>query len=491
VNQIQVGKEGGISALVELLKNGDRRARASAAGALFMVSNGNLKNQQKIAKVGGIRPLIEELTTGAEHGRAYALWALYALASSYAIRDLMVAEGVIVPLVDVLRNGDASAQAKAASVVWSLALVSKDAQVKIAAEGAIPLLIGLLQREDTWTKSNAAAALSSLVRNDANKKTFVQHGGIPHVVQGLRDDLKTTKMSAAASLSELAQNEEYARAIMKEGAIPLLVGFLKLMMQDSDDNNKIVRTDVTKALKYLAQSKDGRFDIILAGGIAPLIGLVQTKHAEEKLEAAKALTNLMMAATSADSMIASDPIVDLIMQILIGELQSTYSESKMEVMTALVQLTRVMSTIPFKTRMGETGVIPTLIKLVNTGFPREKSSAALLLSMMSDGVEANRQAILLFGGLGPLTDLLLRGELRSRIAAVTIVWRVAFSQPVRQAILTVLASVAATFIIRGVRNRRRLQKIRDQQKRKELEQSLLSSEAADLKRKKAPVQRGR
>ena len=107
-----------------------------------------------------------------------------------------------------------------------------------------------------------------------------------------------------------------------------------------------------------------------------------------------------------------------------------------------------------------------------------------MLSMMADGVEENRQAIIASGGLRPVLELLLRGDLWSRGVAATIIWRLALSEPVRQAILTVFASLGIAVIVRVVRERQRVQAIRKQKQRQEVEQSLLSSEAADQKRKR-------
>ena len=199
---------------VRVLCEGDDASKAAAAKALGSLAYFPAANKVAIVEAGGISPLVDLLRDGGAEAKGRAARALNNLASNHptGYRVLTALEG----LIHVLREGDDASKTVAAKQLGDFAIITEHRRA-IAAAGGISPLVDLLRDGGAEAKGRAAEALFWLAFDDANRILISEAGAVPRLVDLLRDGREVDKGQAAMALGNLARkNDANAVAIAAE-----------------------------------------------------------------------------------------------------------------------------------------------------------------------------------------------------------------------------------------------------------------------------------
>jgi len=203
----QIGAEGGIEVILELLQSNDLDIQQNAAKLLRSISV-NEKNQEKIAQAGGIPLLVQMLSC----------------------------------------KDDPTLKLACTATLWNLSVNDLNKQ-KIADDGGIPVLIRVLKSNDPKLQNEAVGALRNLSFLEENKKIIGREGAIPVLVSLLRSSNERIQRNSALTLRNLiANNEKNMRRIEREGGVELL---MKVLTEHNlNDISNIVATNLLKQLHF-------------------------------------------------------------------------------------------------------------------------------------------------------------------------------------------------------------------------------------------------
>ncbi|GLC57930.1 hypothetical protein PLESTB_001290900 [Pleodorina starrii] len=286
-NQAAIANTGGIPPLVKLLDSSDTGLQTQAARALAKLAE-NDANQDSIAQAAGIPPLVKRVRGSSDIGvQKWAAWALANLAVNDANQVAIANAGGIPPLVKLLNSSDTGVQEQAARALANLSVNDANQAAIVQADGISPLLKLVLDSSDTGVQEQAARALAKLAANDANQ-AFIVSDIRPLVGLLNRPDSRTDlHMIAAGSLATFANiNIANRAAIANAGGIPPLVRLL-------DSWNTDVQEQAARALAALADKYEASMVLIAkAGGIPPLVKLLDSSNTGVQQWAARALANL-------------------------------------------------------------------------------------------------------------------------------------------------------------------------------------------------------
>ncbi|KAG2258603.1 hypothetical protein Bca52824_077897 [Brassica carinata] len=181
---MEIAKEGGVHALVRLVRDCDYKgAQAQAArGLANLAAHGDSNNNNAaIGKVPGALKTIIQLTRSHHGGvKQEAAGALWNLAYDEKNRELIAALGGVeasVALANSCMNTSRELQESAAGALWNLSH-SEENSIVIGREGGIPPLVALARSEYADVHVAAAGALWNLSFNHVNALRIVEEGGV-------------------------------------------------------------------------------------------------------------------------------------------------------------------------------------------------------------------------------------------------------------------------------------------------------------------------
>ena len=217
----------GLPQLVELTVSGSETAKVHAAATLAIVSRGNLQHQLSIGKLGGITALATLLKSGSSSVQEQAAAAVASISMAAANKEPAIKAGALPPLVSLLKSGSSEAQLHASEAVGNLASLV-DAQMTVQKTGGIQRLLALLGSGKA--QEFAARALAKLShQNHAVQAEVIKNGGVAlllALLSGLSVEAQTQAAAAIAELAQGANGKNRKRtqdAIAKAGGIgPLL-----------------------------------------------------------------------------------------------------------------------------------------------------------------------------------------------------------------------------------------------------------------------------
>ncbi|GMF30295.1 unnamed protein product [Phytophthora lilii] len=269
---IGIVREGGISPLIELMRDGTDDQKQWATYALGNIAKDNEANRAAIAQRDTIASLMILLRAGTNAQKQWASYTLGYLAKHNKKNAAEIAnEGAIEQLIGLVESGTYEQMEIAARALEMIASDNEVTQAQIGREGGIALLVSLLRDGDL--KEVAVSTLSTLANNNMD---------ICERIPG-----KALSVSSSSHSRDLASDNEGNRAqIDRDGGVEPLVALLK------------TGTDEQKGYAALALGNLGsdnqanRAEIGPAGGVKPLIALVKTGSEQQKCYAALALGNL-------------------------------------------------------------------------------------------------------------------------------------------------------------------------------------------------------
>lgn len=261
-------------------------------------------------------------------------------------------------LLGKLESGNHEEQRAAAGEIRLLAKRNADNRICIAEAGVIPLLVDLLQSPDSRTQEHAVTALLNLSINDSNKSLIVNVGAIPEIVEVLKHGNMEARENAAATLFSLAIVDENKVKIGAAGAIPALVD---LLSQGTPRGKK----DAATAIFNLSIYQGNKVRAVRSGIVAHLMSLL------------------------------SDPGAEMVDE-------------------ALAIMAVLASNQEGRLAIGHCKPIPTLVRLIRTGFPRNRENAAAVLWSLCAGDENELRTARELGAEEALKELRVSGTDRAK-----------------------------------------------------------------------------
>ena len=283
--------------------------------------------------------------------------------------------GVITHLAAMLSGGDGDAAQKAAAgALWNLAYKNEDNRNVIRNAGAIPPLVRLLKSyQPEGMRREAARAISNLsCNNHSNQVAIAASGAIPPLVHLLQSGSPCSVEAAARALSNLALQDENQADIAAAGAVPAL---LQLMASGSE------------ACQEAAVRAYGNV-------------IVNNHHAAVAMTAARA--------------------IPLLKELLCREGKRTL---QLEAARALGNLACLGTTV--QADIVASGVVTSLIKMLDSGHEATRGSAACTLWDISYDNDLARRAVVAGNGVPYLVQALLFGCAGTKEAAASTLMELA------------------------------------------------------------------
>ena len=272
----------GLPPLVELAGTGSSVAQTHAAATLAIVSHNSKEHQLAIGKLGGVKSLVTLLKSGGSGAQEQAAAAIAAISAAAENKEPLVKAGATLPLVSLLgaRHSSAAAQLHASEAVGNLASLA-EAQGTVQQAGGVLKLIRLL--ESGKAQELAARALAKLAHeNMAIQAEVCVHDGIKALLallSGLNVEAQTQAASAVAELAQGVEGKPRDRrrtqdAIAKAGGIGPLLQMVESRYPQA----------VAESVNALAQVSRGnrpnQDTIAMMDGLRPLTELLLPTRAE-------------------------------------------------------------------------------------------------------------------------------------------------------------------------------------------------------------------
>ena len=249
-----VREEGGIPALVLLLKARESSVQISAASTLKAIAFRNEDNKNQIVECGALGSLVCMLRSSDPSIHYEAVAVMSGLVHSSAhIKKLVLNGGALQPLINLLSSSDMESRREAALLLGQFANVQDpDYKTKIVQRGALGPLISMLSEESVQVSEMAAFAIGRLAQNVDNQAGIVQAGGLQPLVQLLKSKHLNSQHNAAFALYGLSDNDDNVPHFLKSGCVSLLLNGT-FHVQASKD---CVRNTLRKLEEKIAQNHE-------------------------------------------------------------------------------------------------------------------------------------------------------------------------------------------------------------------------------------------
>lgn len=233
------------------------------------------------------------------------------------------------------------------------------------------------------TRDYALWSLSLSISRD-KQAVVAEAGGVQPLINSLADGRTLIQMEAAAALAKLAlNNDENAAAITKDGGVRPLIRLLSSQGEEGIGSEEVeaslraLRQNVADALANLAVDPVARDEIVAAGGIRPLVRVLEVDGNEAKTFASSALARLAKDHEATQSAIAAAGAINALVELLDGKEGSDAQEAAAGALYALAghELNRMAIT--------ESDGIGLLVMMLGCNNPRAREHAEGALVRLS------------------------------------------------------------------------------------------------------------
>eukprot|EP00891_Asterochloris_glomerata_P003409 jgi/Astpho2/3409/Aster-x0160 len=198
-------------------------------------------------------------------------------------------------VVDELREGSVEARSAAAEKLFNMCAEDEGARQRTGSLGVVQPLVRLLYDGKERGRMYAAYALSSIMSPTSSLMDMRAAGAIPALISVLNTSkVLASKKGAMRALGRLARSDEAAAEVVAAGGLPPIIALL-----DCHDAGLVRRCLV--ALYFIGADKEVlQGDIMRAGAVPAAVRLCSSSHPEVQAEAAdvlKVLTRNNKAAT--------------------------------------------------------------------------------------------------------------------------------------------------------------------------------------------------
>ncbi len=370
-NQAAVADFGGVGQLVVLIRSGADEVKAEVAGAVWTLSVRNAPNKVSVASAGGIAPLVQLLATGGPRGQEHSTSALLALGQDNVDNQAQITS----LLVGLLGAGSLQAMSSAAGCLWRLVQDNPSTQDAIAHAGAAADLITLLKRGAAEAQEYALWSLSLSI-DAANQSVVLAEGGVQPLIAVLRGASGVAREQAAAALHRLASGCTPAqKEIATAGGIAPLIFIVDASA--SADESEGAREYAAAALADLALVADNRDQIVGMGGVSPLVQLLNNGRDVGRQFSASGLARLSHDSDDVAAIIADAGAISPLVNLLSGACGDKAQEEAAGALYALAH------NAANRLEITEAGGIGPLVQLLGTTNSRARDHAEGALVRLS------------------------------------------------------------------------------------------------------------
>ncbi|CAI5933010.1 unnamed protein product [Closterium sp. NIES-65] len=198
----------------------------------------------------GVIPHLIRVAGSAESmsARETAAATLFSLSAEDENKVMMIDEGAVPPLLELLNKSACSEQGRrdACKALFNLSMLNSKRQQLIEA-GAVPTLLGLLSEPASALAEKAMAAISNLSSEADGRAAIMEDedDGLGALVEVLETGTPRGREFAVAALWQIASNnEEHRRLILGEALLPSVNGLLQTGTPRAKEKAKLLLTNL-------------------------------------------------------------------------------------------------------------------------------------------------------------------------------------------------------------------------------------------------------
>ena len=275
-------------------------------------------------------------------------------------------------LISVLRGGDPGVQEHAAAALASISALRESHKAIMEAKGAVMSLVTLLNGSASdETATNACLTLANLADRNANAQRLIARAGAIPLLMGLLDNCRSEEAVATALRRLLMHGggEDNRAEAVKLGCIAQLIKLLTVIHVETQAQAAWALSSLVSGAKQDTSNRADnkaekeathlRKEIAKAGGLPPLLALIESKDLHALQSSLHALGMVAMNCRENQDAIATmggtDPLVQLCSAVIPPEVQT-------EAVFALTELAR--HNPENQSGIADTGAIRPLVMLM-------------------------------------------------------------------------------------------------------------------------------
>mmetsp|Transcript_36072 Transcript_36072/g.71377 ORF Transcript_36072/g.71377 Transcript_36072/m.71377 type:complete len:445 (+) Transcript_36072:61-1395(+) len=363
----------------------EKEAAVKALGELAGTGPGR---REEIVKAGAVPLLVGLVQSGSLRAKELAAGALSHLALTPGNKTAIAEAGGIRAIVELMRNGVGESKGAAAAAVANLTSGCAANQTAVAKEGGISLLVQLMEDSLPQVQGWAAVALGNVVLQHKDNQTLAGKAG------GIEVLVRLAKSSEACSGVE--------QAPPGSSAFPISCRRRAVEQPKGNLCPEKRKGWMVKTLSCLAYSHERNQQLlVMAGGVALLVNFVGSDPPQIKLEAAKALCNVLSGCTEAKASF-SESGGELVLNKLAGD-------SKNGDIAAALFANVCSGPEDLCPSVIAAGGVRTLINLLASAGAKGQQYAATALCAMAERDQENKTLIVEAGAIRPLVQLTSKG----------------------------------------------------------------------------------
>lgn len=282
--------------------------------------------------------------------------------------------GALAPLTRLAKSKDMRVQRNATGALLNMTH-SDENRNQLVAAGAIPVLVSLLSSPDTDVQYYCTTALSNIAVDAANRKRLAQTETrlVQSLVQLMKGQAPKVQCQAALALRNLASDEKYQLEIVRAGGLPPLLGLLQ-------SSYLPLILSAVACIRNISIHPMNESPIIDAGFLRPLVDLLgSTDNEEIQCHAISTLRNLAASSDRNKQLVLEAGAVQKCKELVLDVPLSVQSE-----MTAAIAVLALSDDL--KPHLLNLGVFDVLIPLTESeSIEVQGNSAAALGNLSSKG----------------------------------------------------------------------------------------------------------
>ncbi|KAL5552909.1 hypothetical protein UlMin_040310 [Ulmus minor] len=214
--------------LVGMLESGTEKEKNKAVYETRLLSKTSIFNRSCLVEAGVVPPLLKLLLSTDSWMQENASASLLNLSKNSESKALIVNNGGLEFIVDVLKKGQGlEASQHAAGVLFYIASIEEYRKLIGENPEVIPALMKLIKGEANRGKKNALVAIFGLLAHPQNHSRVLASGIVPILVNLLESsDAEDIITDSLAVLATLAESSDGTTAILRNGALDSIMEIL-------------------------------------------------------------------------------------------------------------------------------------------------------------------------------------------------------------------------------------------------------------------------
>ncbi|XP_044492202.1 U-box domain-containing protein 18-like [Mangifera indica] len=224
--------EGAVKLLANFLAckllDGTSEEKKKAAYEIRLLTKATIFNRSCLVEVGSIPSLLNLLSSKDSSTQENAIAALLNLSKHHKSKSIIVENGGLELIIDVLKKGlKVEARNHAAATLFYIASIEEYRKLIGVNPEAIPALVEMVRNGSNRGKKNALVAIFGLLMHPGNHSKVLAAGIVPLLVDLLSSShIEELVTDSLAVLATLAEKLEGTLAIIRHGALNVIVRIL-------------------------------------------------------------------------------------------------------------------------------------------------------------------------------------------------------------------------------------------------------------------------